>query len=94
MSLPVVLLLHRRVGQLLSVDDQVSVVRGLQGKASVADPTAVAFLLVLLHDVLQILFALCERQLGTQKWTDCYGLLCITLYSLAKYHGKAFILMF
>lgn len=47
-----VLLLHCRVRQLLSVNDQVSVVRGLQCKVSVTDPTAVAFLLVLLPDVL------------------------------------------
>lgn len=51
-----VLLLYRRVGQLLSVDDQVSVVCGLQGKATITDPTAVAFLFVLVHDVLQVLF--------------------------------------
>lgn len=54
------LLLHCRVGQLLSVDDQVSVVRGLQCKASVTDPAAVAPLFVLLHDVLQVLSALCK----------------------------------
>lgn len=64
---PAVLLLHCRVGQLLSVDDQVSVVRGLQGKAPVADPTAVASLFVLLHDVLQVLFPLGKRQLDTQE---------------------------
>lgn len=64
----VCLLLHCGVGQLLSVDHQVSVVRGLQGEASVTDPTAVASLLVLLHDVLQVLSALCKRQLQTQKY--------------------------
>lgn len=58
--LPVVLLLHCRVRQLLSVDDQVSIVRGLQCEASVTDPAAVASLLVLLHDVLQVLSALCK----------------------------------
>lgn len=62
-----VLLLHGGVGQLLSVDDQVSVVRGLEREASVTDAAAVASLLVLLHDVLQVLSALCERQLETQN---------------------------
>lgn len=56
----VLLLLHCRVRQLLSVDDEVSVVRGLQREAPVADPAAVASLLVLLHDVLQVLSALCK----------------------------------
>lgn len=60
MPIPVLLLLHCRVRQLLSVDDEVSVVRGLQREASVADPAAVASLLVLLHDVLQVLSALCK----------------------------------
>lgn len=63
----VLLLLHCRVRQLLSVDDEVSVVRGLQREAPVADPTAVASLLVLLHDVLQVLSALCKRQLEAQR---------------------------
>lgn len=62
-----VLLLHGGVGQLLSVDDQVSVVRGLECEASVTDAAAVASLLVLLHDVLQVLSALRERQLETQN---------------------------
>lgn len=50
-------LLHGRVGELLSVDDQVGVVRGLECKTSVADAAAVASFLVLLHDVLQIFFS-------------------------------------
>lgn len=50
-------LLHSGVGQLLSVDDQVGVVRGLECKPSVTDAAAVASLLVLLHDVLQIFFS-------------------------------------
>lgn len=58
--LPVLLLLHCWVGQLLSVDDQVGVVGGFQRKAPVTDPTAVASLFVLLHDVLQVLSALRE----------------------------------
>lgn len=58
--LPVLLLLHRGVRQLLSVDDQVGVVRGFQREASVTDPAAVASLLVLFHDVLQVLSALCK----------------------------------
>lgn len=62
----VFLLLHGGVRQLLPVDDQVGVVGGLQGKAPVADPTAVAFLLVLLHDVLQVLPAFGKRQLQTK----------------------------
>lgn len=62
----VLLLLHGGVGQLLSVDDQVSVVRGLEGEAAVADAAAVASLLVLLHDVLQVLSALGKGQLETQ----------------------------
>lgn len=57
------LLLHGGVGQLLPVDDQVGVVGGLQGEAPVADATAVALLLVLLHDVLQVLPAFGKRQL-------------------------------
>lgn len=57
---PVLLLLHCWVRQLLSVNDQVGIVGGLQRKAAVADPTAVASLLVLLHDVLKVLPALCE----------------------------------
>lgn len=65
--LPRLLLLHCGVRQLLSVDDQVSVVRGLQREASVTDPAAVAPLLVLLHDVLQVLSALRERQLETRE---------------------------
>lgn len=65
--LPRLLLLHCGVRQLLSVDDQVSVVRGLQREASVTDPAAVAPLLVLLHDVLQVLSALSERQLETRE---------------------------
>lgn len=44
-----------------------SVVRGLQREASVTDPAAVAPLLVLLHDVLQVLSALSERQLETRE---------------------------
>lgn len=68
-SLPTVLLLHRRVGQLLSVDDQVSVVSGFECKASVTDPAAVSFLLVLLHDVLQVLFSFCKGQLETRSRT-------------------------
>lgn len=44
-----------------------SVVRGLQREASVTDPAAVAPLLVLLHDVLQVLSALRERQLETRE---------------------------
>lgn len=67
MLLPAVLLLHCGVGQLLSVDDQVSVVRGLQCEAAVTDAAAVAPLLVLLHDVLQVLSALGKRQLETQN---------------------------
>lgn len=67
--LPTVLLLHRRVGQLLSVDDQVSVVSGFECKASVTDPAAVGFLLVLLHDVLQVLFSFCKWQLETRSRT-------------------------
>lgn len=66
-----VLLLHRGVWQLLPVDDQVGVVRGLQSEAAVTDPAAVASLLVLLHDVLQVLSALCKRQLKTQKQGAC-----------------------
>lgn len=65
--LPLLLLLHCGVRQLLSVDDQVSVVRGLQCEASVTDPAAVAPLLVLLHDVLQVFSALRERQLETHE---------------------------
>lgn len=65
--LPRLLLLHCGVRQLLSVDDQVSVVRGLQREASVTDPAAIAPLLVLLHDVLQVLSALSERQLETRE---------------------------
>lgn len=42
------------------------VVGGLQGKASVTDPASVALLLVLLHDVLQVLPAFGKRQLGTK----------------------------
>lgn len=57
------LLLHRGVRQLLPVDDQVSVVGGLQGKAPVTDATAVALLLVLLQDVLQVLSAFGKGQL-------------------------------
>lgn len=61
------LLLHRGVRQLLPVDDQVGVVGGLQGKASVTDPATMAFLLVLLHDVLQVLPAFGKRQLETKR---------------------------
>lgn len=61
------LLLHRGVRQLLPVDDQVSVVRGLQREAAVTDPAAVALLLVLLQDVPQVLFALCKRQLEKRR---------------------------
>lgn len=66
-----ILLLHRGVGQLLSVNDQVSVVRGFQCEASVTDAAAVASLLVLLHDVLQVLFPLCKRQLETEAGSSC-----------------------
>lgn len=45
-------LLHGRVRELLPVDDQVGVVRGLECKTSVTDAAAVASFLVLLHDVL------------------------------------------
>lgn len=62
----VFLLLHGGVGQLLPVDDQVGIVGGLQGKAPVTDATAMAFLLVLLHDVLQVLSAFGKRQLQTK----------------------------
>lgn len=55
-----VLLLHCGVGQLLSVDDQMSVVRGLQCKVTVTYTAAVALLLVLLCDVLQVFFAFCK----------------------------------
>lgn len=54
------LLLDCRVGQLLSVDDQVSVVCGFQCKAAVTDAAAISSLLVLLHDVLQVLLTLCK----------------------------------
>lgn len=43
------------------------IVGGLQGKASVADPATMALLLVLLHDVLQVLPAFGKRQLETKK---------------------------
>lgn len=65
------LLLHCGVGQLLSVNDQVSVVRGFQCEASVTDAAAVASLLVLLHDVLQVLSPLCKGQLETQQQEAC-----------------------
>lgn len=58
--LPGLLLLHCWVRQLLSVDDQVGIVGGFQREAAVTDPAAVASLLVLLHDVLQVLSALCK----------------------------------
>lgn len=44
-----------------------SIVRGFESEASVTDAAAVASLLVLLHDVLQVVFALCKRQLPTQE---------------------------
>lgn len=49
------------------MDDQVGIVGGLQGKASVTDPATMAFLLVLLHDVLQVLPAFGKRQLETKR---------------------------
>lgn len=67
MQPPVGLLLYCRVRQLFSVDHQVSVVRGLQSKAAVTDAAAVASLFVLLHDVLQVLFAFAKRQLQRQR---------------------------
>lgn len=65
-ALPV-LLLHCRVGQLLSVDDQMSVVCGLQCKVTVTYGAAVALLLVLLCDVLQVFFAFCKRHLADRN---------------------------
>ena len=70
-----VLLLNRRVRQLLSVDHQMSVVCGFECEAPVTDPAAVAPLFVLLHDVLQILLPLCKRQLETQRW-EAQAFLC------------------
>lgn len=65
------LLLHGGVRQLLPVDDQVGIVGGLQGEAPVTDAAAMAFLLVLLHDVLQVLPAFGKRQLETKTKKIC-----------------------
>lgn len=66
-----ILLLHCRVRQLFSVDDQVSVVGGFECKAPVTDAAAVASLLVLLHDVLQVLSSFRKCQLEVQKQEAC-----------------------
>ena len=49
------------------MDHQVGVVGGLEGEAAVADDTPVAPLLVLLHDVLQVLSALGKRHLYRER---------------------------
>lgn len=61
------LLLHVGVGQILSVDDHVGMVGGLERKASVADAAAMAFLLVDLHDVLQVFLPTAEGELQAHR---------------------------
>lgn len=58
-----ILLLHVGVRQVLSVDDHVGMVGSLERKASVADAAAVAFLLVYLHDVLQVFLSTAKCEL-------------------------------
>lgn len=88
------LLLHGGVRQLLPVDDQVGVVGGLQSKAPVTDPTAMALLLVLLHDVLQVLPAFGKRQLETKTGENdqesrCDGRSRIVLHGFNKAGKKS-----
>ncbi len=64
--LPSVLLLHCRIRQVVSVDDQVSVVRGLQSKAAVTQGAVVTFFLMQVHYVFQVVTTLGECHL--RKW--------------------------
>lgn len=48
------------------MNDHVRMVSCLQGKTSVANATAIAFLLVHVHDVLQILLPSAESQLQNE----------------------------
>lgn len=58
-----VLLLHVGIRQVLSVDDHVGMVGGLECKAPVADAAAMTLLLVHLHDVLQVFLPTAKGEL-------------------------------
>lgn len=58
-----VLLLHCRIRQVVSVDNQVSVVRGLQSKTAVTHGAVVTFFLMHVHYVFQVVTTLGECHL-------------------------------
>lgn len=70
-----VLLLHCRIGQVVSVNDQVSIVRGLQSKTAVAHGAVVTFFLMHVHYVFQVVTTLGECHLmklglGKKWWKE------------------------